>query len=282
MDQAKDRAMGGVRARAGLAGLMERPAGTGRAMVVRAIHLAGHEESCGQAFNAPEFCPVGALRSVGLHDCASALGHHTGLAARIFTSGSKPLVWVQDGSARRRLGSLGARGLAQTGLCPDRLVHVAAPRVRDALWAMEEAVRAGLDVVGEIDGAPKALDFTATRRLALFSQASQARCLLVRTGPDAASGGATGAPWRWSVAPAPSTSDPYDAHAPGAPCWDLDLVRARIRPPGRWRVAAQDGADDDEAPDRLRVVPTLAARDVAAREGAGTGLVIPFRPSRAA
>ncbi len=219
--------------------------------------------------------PASALSQAGLHDCASPMGHHAGLFAALFTQTARPLVWIQDMGTLRRFGRLGARGLAQAGLDPARLVRVTARRPRDALWAMEEAVRASLDVIGEIEGAPKALDFTATRRLALFSQASRVRCLLVRTGPAAQDGGATGAPWRWRIEPASSAPDPHDAKAPGRPRWDLALLRARTRPPGRWRIETDDGAAH-----RLRVVPALAAGNMAKREGAGRGHVVPFRPAR--
>ncbi len=252
------------------------------AAVIRASSLARLSANGSEADVVDGAGPASALARTGLHDFASPSGHHAGLVAALFTQTARPLVWVQDTGTLRRFGRLGARGLAQAGLDPARLVRVTARRPRDALWAMEEAVRASLDVVGEIEGAPKALDFTATRRLALFSQASRVRCLLVRTGPAAQDGGATGAPWRWRIEPASSAPDPHDAKAPGRPRWDLALVRARTRPPGRWRIETDGGGCDDAAPHRLRVVPALAVGDVAAREDAGTGLVIPFRSARAA
>ena len=55
------------------------------------------------------------------------------------------------------------------------LIHVEARDARDALWAMEEGLRcAALSaVIGELWGDPRALDFTATRRLAVAAERSR-------------------------------------------------------------------------------------------------------------
>ena len=56
------------------------------------------------------------------------------------------------------------------------LIHVEARDARDALWAMEEGLRcAGAvgAVIGELWGDPAALDFTATRRLAVAAERSR-------------------------------------------------------------------------------------------------------------
>ena len=75
----------------------------------------------------------------------------------------KPLLWVQE-----RMAILETGRVHPPGLPIQNLIHVETRDAKDALWAMEEGVRcAGLSaVVGEIRGDPRALDFTATRRLA--------------------------------------------------------------------------------------------------------------------
>ncbi|MEN0040041.1 MAG: hypothetical protein AAF764_01765 [Pseudomonadota bacterium] len=135
---------------------------------------------------------------------------------------------------------------------------------RDALWAMEEGVKAGLDVVGEVTGTPKILDFTATRRLELFSRAAGVRCFLVRMGPQADTGGSSGAHWRWRIGAAASEVDSHDRRAPGQSRWQLDLLRARTRPPGAWLVQIKGGGAShvETASHRLGVVSPLAAGDV--------------------
>jgi protein ImuA len=122
------------------------------------------------------------------------------------------------------------------GLPAANLIHVEARDARDALWAMEEGVRcAALSaVIGEIWGDPRALDFTATRRLAVASERSGTPCWLVRLGGTA---NLSGARMRWRIGSAPSLANPLDQRAPGAPAWDAGLFRARSFPPGRWTVA---------------------------------------------
>jgi protein ImuA len=144
---------------------------------------------------------------------------------------SKPLLWVQD-----RMAILEAGRIHPPGLPKSNLIHVEARDARDALWAMEEGVRCSTlsCVIGEIWGDPRALDFTATRRLAVASEKSGTPCWLVRLGGAA---NLSGARMRWRIASAPSLINPFDPRAPGMPAWDAELFRARGAPPGRWSLA---------------------------------------------
>ena len=127
------------------------------------------------------------------------------------------------------------------GLGPVELIHVAAGDARAALWAMEEGLRCVSlgAVIGELWGDPAALDFTATRRLAVAAERHGVPAFLVRLG-----GGAnlSGARMRWRVASAPSLPHPLNPKAPGIPAWEAELFRARGAAPGRWRVAHEPGS----------------------------------------
>jgi len=144
---------------------------------------------------------------------------------------SKPVLWVQEQMAILESGRIYPPGLGSLDL-----VHVEARDARTALWAMEEGVRCSAlsAVIGEVYGDPAALDFTATRRLAVASERSEVPCWLVRLGGNA---NLSGARMRWRVASAPSLANPLDIRAPGLPAWDAELFRARGCPPGRWSVA---------------------------------------------
>ncbi len=148
----------------------------------------------------------------------------------------KPLLWVQD-----RMAILESGRIHPPGLPIEDLIHVEARDARDALWAMEEGVRCSClsAVIGELWGDPRALDFTATRRLAVASERSGTPCWLVRLGGIA---NLSGARMRWRVASAPSLNNPLDPRAPGMPAWDVELFRARGMPPGRWSLAHEEGA----------------------------------------
>jgi protein ImuA len=93
-------------------------------------------------------------------------------------------------------------------------------------------------VVGELWGDPRALDFIATRRLAVASERSGVPCRLVRLGGTA---NLSGARMRWRIASSPSLANPFDPRAPGLPAWNVELFRARGHPPGRWRLAHEAG-----------------------------------------
>ena len=143
----------------------------------------------------------------------------------------KPVLWVQDRLAIRDGGRIHPAGLPGIAL-----VHVEARNGRDALWAMEEGLRcpALSAVIGELSGDPAALDFTATRRLAVAAERCGVPCWLVRL---SGSPNLSGARMRWRVASRPSPPHPFDFKAPGSPAWEAELFRARGPAPGRWLVA---------------------------------------------
>jgi protein ImuA len=142
----------------------------------------------------------------------------------------KPLLWVQD-----RMAILESGRIHPPGLPAQNLIHVEARDARDVLWAMEEGVRCSClsAVIGEIWGDPRALDFIATRRLAVASERSGTPCWLVRLGGNA---NLSGARMRWRIASAPSLMNELDSRAPGLPAWNAELFRARGSPPGRWNL----------------------------------------------
>ena len=145
----------------------------------------------------------------------------------------KPLLWVQERMAMLETGRIYPPGL---GL--PELIHVAARDARSALWAMEEGLRCSAlgAVIGEIWGDPAALDFTATRRLAVAAERNGVAAFLIRPGGHA---NLSGARMRWRVASAPSLPPiRFDPKAPGAAAWDAELFRARGFAPGKWSIAA--------------------------------------------
>ncbi|MFL6734935.1 MAG: ImuA family protein [Sphingomicrobium sp.] len=149
---------------------------------------------------------------------------------------AKPLLWVQE-----RMAILETGRIHPPGLPSPELIHVEARDARSALWAMEEGLRCAAlgGVIGELWGDPKALDFTATRRLAVAAEHSGVPCWLVRLNGSA---NLSGARMRWRIASRPTLPNPLDPRAPGALAWDADLFRARGLQPGRWSIA-HDGAD---------------------------------------
>ena len=151
--------------------------------------------------------------------------------------GPGQFLWVQDASSRRLTGRP-----YRPGLPPElrgRVIHVAAKTPEDALFALEEGVRCRelACVIGEIAGNPRALDFTASRRLCLAAEKYGTPLFVVRH--DAARD-LSAARMRWQVRAAPSLPPRWNAAAPGAPAWHAELFRARGHAPGEWIL--DDGA----------------------------------------
>ena len=169
-----------------------------------------------------------------------------------------PVLWVQE-----RMAILESGRVHPPGLPIADIIHVEARDARSALWAMEEGLRCGslALVVGELWGDPAALDFTATRRLAVAAERSGVACWLVRLGGSA---NLSGARMRWRIASLPSLANPLDPKAPGAPAWEAELFRARGAPPGRWSLACEAGTTHS-----LRLVADARDRTL---DGVGAGI----------
>jgi protein ImuA len=151
----------------------------------------------------------------------------------------RPWLWVQDGAALRLSGRPYRPGLPR-GL-RHRLIHVAAQTPEDGLFALEEGLRCRdlAFVIGELAGNPRALSFTAQRRLSLAAEQHGTPLWLVRL--DAARD-LSSARLRWEAKAAPSLAPRWNATAPGAPAWQAELFRARNHPPGEWTLRAlRDG-----------------------------------------
>jgi protein ImuA len=165
-------------------------------------------------------------------EMAAAAGFALGLAA----GRRKSVLWIAEDMALAESGAPHGPGLDAIGLAPERLLIVAAPKTRDVLWVMEEALRCCAlgAVIGEIRGG---VDLVATRRLSLA--AGHAGCgalgLLLRTAP---SGEPSAAATRWTVGAAASAPSP---HGIGAPRFAARLTRNRRGHLGSWIVEWKSG-----------------------------------------
>lgn len=133
-----------------------------------------------------------------------------------------PCFFVRE--LRRSGGLLYPPGLAQLGIDPALCFSVHAPDLLAALKATADIARSGAAgaVLVEVEGNPRLLDLTASRRLALAAEKSGTSVLLLRT---SAHDTLSAAYSRWQVAPAPSP--PLLADAPGGPAFAVTLLRHR-------------------------------------------------------
>jgi protein ImuA len=181
---------------------------------------------------------AGALTLSEVFTTTAADAAGAGFVLSILPRGETPLLWVQDSLSAKEAGRPYLPGLGT-----DRpLIHITLSRAADVLWALEEGLRCAAlgAVIGEIWGTPPVLDFTATRRLAMRSEATGLPCWLIRHGaaPDLSA-----ARNRWRITSLPSDAHPHDAQSPGNPRWQEELFRAREVPPGIWVVIYDRAAD---------------------------------------
>ena len=191
-----------------------------------------------------------------------------------------PILWIQDRMSRHETGRPHLAGMGGRSIL---LLDLA--RTVDVLAAAEEGLRckALAAVVAEIWGDPPALNFTATKRLAVRAEVVGLPCWLIRHGGTADLSAARD---RWRIASLPSAHNPDDAMAPGDPRWRLELFRSRDKQPGLWvarhehRTDGEDRSDGDHrsngrtdwgtdgATDRLHL--SAAVSDGTVAEDAGT------------
>jgi len=183
-----------------------------------------------KAFPRGQF-PTGAVHeflSSAREDGAATAGFVGALMAPLMREGGV-CIWVSTGR------TVFPAALKRFGVEPHRIVFVDLRREKDALYAMEEALKTeGLGVVvGEI----RDLDFTASRKLQLAVEKSRVTGLLLRHQPRQMGTVAAVARWRISA----TASEP-EAGMPGvgAPRWKVDLLRVRNVTPGSWLVEWND------------------------------------------
>ena len=163
------------------------------------------------------------------------------------------VVWIQPDFTALDAGILYGPGLALMGLPMERLVILRVPRPRDALWAMEEALKcsAVAAVVAELGEA----DLTATRRLTLAAREGGGLGLILHQSMDASPSTAM---TRWEVASACGERDPFGGLGPTS--FALSLVKNRRGRTGAWRMS-WDHHEHAFFPAPLSLPVAAAARD---------------------
>ncbi len=175
-----------------------------------------------------------------------------------------PLIFVLPDYGQ--YGRLYGHGLNALGLDPARVILVKAMHRRDALWAMEEALRSGAPaaVAGVIDK----LHLKSSQRLQFAAAQAGLPLFLLRQAPSPSSpacgggwGGGSAAATRWRVAPARAARDRFSLFARAR--WHLLLERCRNGRAGEWMV------EYDHVAHRFSLATALA--DPALSHGASAG-----------
>jgi protein ImuA len=181
--------------------------------------------------------PDGGLPCGALHEIVpapqatpAALGFISAILGRLtHSSSSSPVFLILPPYGLGHYGRLYGHGLRALGFDPARLILVETTQRKDALWAIEEAVRSG--VPAAIAGVIDKLDLKTSQRLQLAATEAGLPLLLMRPSQNLESSAAA---TRWRVGTAEAARDRFGLIV--RPRWHLQLERARNGRPGEWVV----------------------------------------------
>lgn len=127
--------------------------------------------------------------------------------------------------------------LKNFGIQPDRFIFIDLQKEKDALWAMEEALKCSAltAVVGEM----QEISFIASRRLQLAVEQSRVTGFILRHNPRKLN--TTACVSRWKISSLPS-EQVHDLPGIGFPQWRVELLRIRNGRPGAWDLKWANGS----------------------------------------
>ena len=177
--------------------------------------------------------PLGAIHefcAAGVEETAASGGFIAGILSAL----------MRDGGAALWIGALPTvfpPALASFGIAPERIIFIDAKNHKDALWAMEEALKCNTlaAVVGEL---PE-MNFTASRRLQLAVEQSRVTGFVLRRDPRYLH--TTACIARWKIVPLPGEIMD-DIPGVGFPRWQVELLKVRNGKPGSWTLTWKNGS----------------------------------------
>jgi len=117
------------------------------------------------------------------------------------------------------------------GIEPDKIIFVDLVKPKDALWAIEEALKC--EVLSAVIGELQELNFTQSRRLQLAVEQSKVTGFIHRYYPR--SENITACVTRWKIKPVASIVE-ENMPGIGLPRWDVQLLKVRNGKPATWQI----------------------------------------------
>ena len=197
------------------------------------------------------------VRPVSTQDRMSGIAFAAALLARIMAENEGPAVLVTSEASLRDFGAPYGPGLFQFGIDPTRLVFIDTRSDLDALWAIEETLRAHAGLAGVAAFLGRSVtaigrnatstkgthlaDLTLSRRLSLAA-AESATPLILEVPPsrgEASASFSSAAQTRWSIAPASEPGLRFGAARDALfrrTRWRANLEKSRNGRSGEWMI----------------------------------------------
>jgi protein ImuA len=176
--------------------------------------------------------PLGAVHeflSYAPESAAATSGFIAALMSR-FMRHQGACLWISTGR------SIFPPALKIFGIEPERIIFVDLFRKKDALWAIEEALKC--DALAAVVGEVSEVSFTESRRLQLAVENSRVTGFIHRYRPKSENQIACIS--RWKITPISSTTED-ELPGVGFPRWNVHLQKVRNGKPGAWQVEWADG-----------------------------------------
>jgi protein ImuA len=171
--------------------------------------------------------PIGAVHefiSKEPEDATATNGFIAGLASKLMQQ-NRICIWI---STKR---AIFPPALKLFGIEPEQIVFIDLSRQKDALWAIEEALKceALAAVVGEL----RELSFTESRRMQLAVEKSNVTGFIHRINPRTEN--IVACVTRWKITTMASVVDD-EMPGVGFPRWNVELLKVRNGKPGVWQI----------------------------------------------
>jgi protein ImuA len=162
-------------------------------------------------------------------DTAASIGFISALLSFVIPTHAA-LLWV--GTSRK----LFPPAFKQFGLPPHHIIFIDASKEKDVLWVMEEALKCA--AVTAVIGEMPEISFTASRKLQLAVEQSNATGFILRKNCHHLNTTACVSRWRITSLPSESIDD---LPGVGFPQWKVELLRIRNGKSGVWNIRWQGG-----------------------------------------
>ncbi|MGZ8510953.1 MAG: ImuA family protein [Chitinophagaceae bacterium] len=174
-----------------------------------------------------ELFPLGAVHEFicrGPEDASASGGFIAGILSKLMLSGGVCL-WIS--SSR----TMFPPALKLFCIEPDKIIFVDLHKEKDALWAMEEALKC--DGLAAVVGEMQQLNFMVSRRLQLAVEQSRVTGFILRINPRNIN--TTACVSRWKITSLPGVFA-NDMPGVGFPRWNVELLKIRNGKPGSWKI----------------------------------------------